>query len=126
MAQEAILTLRVEPSFSEPFEVSVELHSTDDGGRLTATNKGYGALQPQERDLSGDEAEHIRQLLDGLRIRGVSPAAMGLDGTSYCLRIASYPLALELRWWEEPPRSWGGVVDIVRTLTDLRLRCRDA
>ncbi len=119
------IRLRVEPSFEEHFEVIVELRSAGDGGRVKVIRKWSRAPRTTKRDLSPQEADRIRHLLDGLRISGVFSAMMGLDGTTYSLLIESYPFATELKlnWWGDPPSSWVGVSALAEALRALGEGC---
>lgn len=117
------IKLRVEPSFEEHFEVIVELRSTGDSGRVKVIRKWSRDPRTTKRDLPPQEADRIRQLLEGLCISGVSPEMMGLDSTTYSLLIESYPLSLELGWWSSPPSSWVGVSVLVDALCALGEGC---
>ena len=119
MNQKTAITLRIEPSFDDHQEVFVEIQAAGGEGRMTVTREGFRSPRKVERQLSGKEVAHIRRLLDGLCLRGVSPAMIGLDGTTYSLQIDSYPLALELRWWVTPPSSWVGVSALAEALRAL-------
>ncbi|HOW51485.1 MAG TPA: hypothetical protein PLV42_05510 [bacterium] len=125
MNQETAITLRVEPSFDDHLEVFVEIQAAGGEGRLTVIREGFRDPRKVKCRLSGKDADHIRRLLDGLCISGVSPAMMGLDGTTYSLRVNSYPVMLELAWWVSPPTSWVGVTALVDALRALAGECTD-
>lgn len=70
-------------------------------------------------------ASELQELLRAVRSARISPlggCALGIDGTSYELRIEEGVAQATYRWWMTPEEGWRPLADIASMLLDLGFR----
>ena len=76
---------------------------------------------PSQALASSRHDEELLSPLIGLALPIVAQGPMGLDGTTYSLKISVGLTNVTLRWWEEIPAEWQSLSPIVEALS-LRLQ----
>lgn len=115
------LCYEVAPSFQPSYALSVD--HVDGHARLQfkAQARPWEERSEDEPespgiDLPPQEMHHLVSLLQRLRITSFAPAKEGLDGVTYSLRIQHGVDSVELCWWCDFPKGWGGLRPIQKRL----------
>lgn len=76
-------------------------------------------MAPMKQKVSTDDVSHLLAKLSGLRIPPVPDGIMGLDGTTYTLRIVQMFNAASYTWWEASPKGWEGLEEVAQRMIGL-------
>jgi hypothetical protein len=126
----ALLTLTVDSSFEGGYTISLfkeyELESVHYSLHYEESWFPYSKptlLSPKEVTISAEEVEHVLVLLThSCTVFKVEPI-VGLDGTTFELRIADGFTGAHYKWWCGLPEGWEALGEIANAL--LRLAGRE-
>lgn len=104
----------------ELFPIDSSDHVNHDPARDAASHEARSGIT--ERDLSDGEVEALERALSEFSIRPGPPFAMGLDGTTWHVRIENGWNGFELRWWSNLPDEWRSaqpLLDLIASLAEI-------
>jgi hypothetical protein len=141
-----LLQFQILPSFSNPHSWSVYRHDSgyvatrimwhrkgsppapealmfDAVAKLRFRYKGIESVEPTlstiQMPLEESRVDALLERLNGLRLPLMPKESMGLDGTTYELRLGDFYTAATLRWWSDTPTEWHALHEWARALFEL-------
>lgn len=111
--------VQLERRASEPWRVRVRLGHPQDGLSAHPHYDPETGTAQWERPLSPAGVAEIARLLKGTTVPLAPEFAMGLDGTTWELRIEYGWNRVHLAWWPELPRAWQSLRPLLDFLVSL-------
>jgi hypothetical protein len=117
-----IIRLNANGSWAQGLEVRVFSATKSDGDEHLTMEVRSGFLlegEPSMRKLGPEEAKALWDVLNEFEFRSAESSAIGLDGTTYALRILTEQIDAGFDWWEAMPSEWAGPRRLVSQLLRL-------
>jgi hypothetical protein len=69
-----------------------------------------------QAELSTEEVQALKGLLESFAVPVMGKSMNGMDGTTYTLRFEKFQTSLALSWWVNVPEKWTSVAELMALL----------